>query len=233
MEENKKLKAFVSWSGGKDAALSYYRAMKQFEVTHLLNMTAEDGKRSRSHGVRTGVIQKQAEAMGLTVIQPRSSWETYEEEFKKAVLELKQQEVGAGIFGDIDLEGHREWVERVSSDVGISAVLPIWKEKREVILREFIEAGFEAIVVAVKKDVLGDEWLGRTVDSDFINDMLKIEDVDISGENGEYHTLVLSGPVFERRINIIQSEKIIRDEHCFLDISACEVVGKLPTVLRQ
>jgi diphthine-ammonia ligase len=233
MEDSKKLKAFVSWSGGKDAALSYCRAMKQFEVTHLLNMTAEDGKRSRSHGIRTGVIHKQAEAMGLTVVQPRSSWETYEAEFKKAVSALKQQGVEAGIFGDIDLEGHREWVERVSNDVGIRPVLPIWREKREAILQEFIEAGFEAIVVATKKDVLGDEWLGRTIDRDFINDMSKIEDVDISGENGEYHTLVLSGPVFERRINIIRSEKIIRDEHCFLDISACEVVKKAETVSRQ
>lgn len=227
MEKNKKLKAFVSWSGGKDAALSYFRVMKQFEVTHLLNMTAEDGKRSRSHGVRTGIIHKQAEAMGLIVVQPRSSWETYEAEFKKAVSELKQQGIGAGIFGDIDLEGHREWVERVSNNVGIRAVLPIWREKRETLLQEFIEAGFEAIVVAVKKDILGDEWLGRIIDCDFVNDMSKIEGVDIAGENGEYHTLVLSGPVFERRITITQSEKVIRDEHCFLDISACEVREKL------
>ena len=233
MGEYKKIKAFVSWSGGKDAALSYYRAMKQFEVTYLLNMTAEDGKRSQSHGVRTGVIHMQAEAMGLTVVQPRSSWETYEAKFKQAVSELKQQGIGAGIFGDIDLEGHREWVERVSSDMGIRAVLPIWREKRESILREFIEAGFEAIVVATKKDVLGDEWLGRTIDGDFINDISKIEGIDIAGENGEYHTLVLSGPVFERRINIIQSEKILQGEHCFLDISACEVVEKVETASRQ
>jgi diphthine-ammonia ligase len=233
MEENKKLKAFVSWSGGKDAALSYFRAMKKFEVTYLLNMTAEDGKRSRSHGVRTDVINKQAKAMGLAVIQPRSSWETYEAEFKKAVSALKQQGIEVGIFGDIDLEGHREWVERVSTEVGIKAVLPIWKEKRELILREFIEAGFEAIVIATKKDVLGDEWLGRTVDRDFIDDMSKIEGVDIAGENGEYHTLVLSGPVFEKRITIIQSEKIIRDDHCFLDISECEVVEKVQTASRD
>lgn len=233
MEEYKKIKAFVSWSGGKDAALSYYRAIKQYEVTHLLNMTAEDGKRSRSHGVRTGVIHKQAEAMGLILVQPRSSWETYEAEFKKAVSALKQQGIGTGIFGDIDLEEHREWVERVSNDVGIGAVLPIWRGKRESILQEFIEAGFEAIVVATKKDVLGEEWLGRTIDDDFINDISKIEGIDIAGENGEYHTLVLSGPVFERRINIIQSEKILQGEHCFLDISACEVVKKVQTLSRQ
>ncbi|MFV9646535.1 MAG: hypothetical protein ACNYWU_11995 [Desulfobacterales bacterium] len=122
--ERGKVKAFVSWSGGKDAALSYYRAMKNFHVTHLLNMVAEDGQISRSHGIRTDILRLQAEAMGLTIVQPKSSWETYEAEFKKALSGLKGRGVEAGIFGDIDLDAHREWVERVSKESGMEAVLP-------------------------------------------------------------------------------------------------------------
>ena len=224
MEENKKLKAFISWSGGKDAALSYYRLIKDFHVTHLLSMVAEDGLISRSHGIRTDILRMQAEAMGLTIIQPRSSWETYEAEFKKALSDLKDKGVEAGIFGDIDLEEHREWVKRVSKESGLKAALPLWGEKnREKIIEELIESGFKAVVVAARKDLLGLEWLGRSIDHDFVRDISKIKGVDISGEGGEYHTLVVSGPIFKKSIHIVKSEKITREQHCFLDISKCEL----------
>jgi len=224
MGKVKKIKAFVSWSGGKDAALSYYRAMGDFQVTHLLNMIAENGQISRSHGIRTDVLRMQAEAMGIKIVQPKSSWETYEAEFKKALSGLKDKGVEAGIFGDIDLDAHREWVERVSKESGIEAVLPLWGEKnRENLIEELIEAGFETVVVATKKDVLGPEWLGRRIDYDFVRDISKIKGVDISGEGGEYHTFVVSGPIFKKSINIVKSDKITRDQHCFLDISECEL----------
>ena len=224
MEEIIKLNAFVSWSGGKDGALSYYRAMKNFHVTHLLNMVAENGQISRSHGIRTGVLRLQAEAMDLTIVQPKSSWETYEAEFKRALSGLKDKGIEAGIFGDIDLEEHREWVERVSRESGMEAVLPLWGEKkRENLIEELIEAGFEAVVVATKKDLLGSEWLGRRIDYDFVKEISKIKGVDISGEGGEYHTFVVSGPIFKKSIDIVKSERITRDQHCFLDILECEL----------
>ncbi|MCG2759542.1 MAG: diphthine--ammonia ligase, partial [Desulfobacteraceae bacterium] len=183
---------------------------------------------SRSHGIRTNVLRMQAEAMGIQIIQQESSWETYEAEFKKILSGLKVRGVEAGIFGDIDLEEHREWVERVSRESGMEAVLPLWGEKnREKLIEELIEAGFETIVVATKKDVLGQEWLGRRIDYDFVRDISKIKGVDISGEGGEYHTFVVSGPIFKKRINILKSKKIIRDQHCFLDILECELAEKL------
>lgn len=225
--ERSKVKTFVSWSGGKDAALSYYRVMGDFQVTCLLNMVAEDGRISRSHGIRTDVLRMQAEAMGIQIVQQESSWETYEAEFKKILSGLKGRGVEAGIFGDIDLDAHREWVERVSRESGMEAVLPLWGEKnRENLIEELIEAGFETIVVATKKDVLGPEWLGRRIDYDFVRDISKIKGVDISGEGGEYHTFVVSGPIFKKRINILKSKKITRDRHCFLDILECELAEK-------
>ena len=223
MESDVKLKAFVSWSGGKDGALSCYRAMKSFQITHLLNMITEDGEVSRSHGMRTRILQLQGEAIGLPVVQVRSSWESYETEFKKAVSSLKEKGVEVGIFGDIDVEAHREWVERVSKELGIRAVLPLWGEKkRENLVQELIEAGFGAVIVATRKDLLGAEWLGRWIDNDFVREISKVRGVDISGENGEYHTFVVSGPIFEKKLKILKSKKITREDHCFLDISECE-----------
>jgi len=144
-------------------------------------MVAENVQISRSDVIRTGVLVLQAEAMDLTIVQPTSSWETYEAEFKRALSGLKDKGIEVCIFGDIDFEEHREWVERVSRESGLEAVLPLWGEKnRENLIKELIETGFKAVVVATKKNLLGPEWLGRRIDRDFVWDISKIKGVDIS-----------------------------------------------------
>ena len=223
------MKVFISWSGGKETALSCYKIMQNqdMEVSYLLNMISEDGKHSRSHGVSSKLLKLQAGAMGIPIIQRRTTWESYEEEFKKAVSELKEKGVATGIFGDIDLQEHRDWVERVCRDIGIKPMLPLWKSKREELLKEFIQLGFKAIVVSVRTDVLSKEWIGRHINEDFINDLKKEEHIDLCGEAGEYHTLVVSGPIFKKNIVILNAKKIKNDKHWFLDISDYEITEKV------
>lgn len=197
------MKAFCCWSGGKESALSYYRSKEEndLEINCLLNMVSEDGKHSRTHGVSSKLLRAQAKAIGIPIIQRGAGWKTYEEEFKKGVLELKGKGVDAGIFGDIDLQEHRDWVERVCKDMGIKPVLPLWEADREGLLTEFIKAGFKATVVAVRDKFLGKEWLGREINTEFIKDLKALGNVDLSGENGEYHSFVFDGPIFKKSVN--------------------------------
>jgi diphthine-ammonia ligase len=156
--------AFVSWSGGKETALAFYKIVKETEiaVVRFLNMVNQNGKRSRSHGVSSEMLRVQAEAIGIPVTQVNCTWENYEENFKKAVLNLKQQDgINAGVFGDIDISGHRDWVEKVCEETGIRPFLPLWKKEREVLLNMFIQEGFKAVVIAADKGKLGESWLGR------------------------------------------------------------------------
>ncbi|MBA7699145.1 hypothetical protein ES703_107831 [subsurface metagenome] len=120
------------------------------------------------------------------------------------------------VFGDIYLDEHKEWVERVCGELGIEAVEPLWGKSTESILTGFIEAGFEAIIVGAKAELIDEEWVGRGVDRDFMN-YLKSKDIDLCGENGEYHTLVVNGPLFKRKIEITESQTIKRDGYWFLD----------------
>ncbi len=227
MERTEELKAFVSWSGGKDAALSCWRALKEgYRITHLLNMIDEDGHHSRSHHLRAEILRLQGEAMGVPVVQVPSSWETYEERFKSALADLKQTGVKAGVFGDIDLEEHRQWVERVSKESGVDALLPLWGEStREDLLEGLIAAGFEAVIVAVRRDLVGPEWLGRRIDQDFIQDIKGLNGVDICGEGGEYHTVILSAPFFKGRISIEETETLFHEDNAFLEITRCSLAG--------
>jgi uncharacterized protein (TIGR00290 family) len=120
------------------------------------------------------------------------------------------------VFGDIYLDEHREWVERVCGELGIEAVEPLWDRNTESILTGFIDAGFEAIIVSAQARLIDEEWIGRRVDRDFMN-YLKAKNIDLCGENGEYHTLVVNGPLFKRRIEVTEGVTIKRDNYWFLD----------------
>jgi diphthine-ammonia ligase len=215
-----KMKAFVSWSGGKETSLSCYEVMQNqdVKVAYLLNMISEDGKYSRSHGIGSDLLRAQAEAIGIPIVQIKTTWKTYEEEFKRAVSDLEKDGIEAGVFGDIDLQEHRDWVERVCKETGIRPILPLWKEEREKLLKEFIQVGFKAIVAATNADFLGEEWLGREINGEFIEGLKAIGDVDLCGERGEYHTFVYDGPIFKKSVEFIIGKKVLKDKHWFLEL---------------
>lgn len=219
---NQGIKAAVSWSGGKDSALSLFHAVRSGLHIHcLFNLINHDGSRSISHGLNARLIAAQAEALDIPIVQRRTTWETYDDEFKRAVVDMKLQGVNAVVFGDIDasIDEHREWIERVSAELEVRPISPLGGGSPLGLLNEFIDVGFEAIVVCAKAELLGEEWLGRKMDAGFIQE-LQGKDFHPCGELGEYHTLVTNGPIFKRRIDIIESEKVLRDGYRFLDISS-------------
>jgi len=218
---------FVSWSGGKESSLACYKAKANgLTPLYLVNMTSEDGSRSRTHGLAQQVLSLQTEAIGIPLIQRKTSWKNYEDNFKKTVLELKEAGIEGGVFGDIDLEEHRAWVKRVCKETSIRAHLPLWGKKQKKILEDFINLGFEAIVVAVKAQILGKRWLGRKIDHKFLKDITRAKSITPCGEAGEYHTLVIDGPIFKKRMKIVETKTHQRGEQRFLDISRCILEDK-------
>jgi uncharacterized protein (TIGR00290 family) len=212
------VKVFSSWSGGKECALATYKAICQrHDVLYLLNFISEDGERSRSHGTKAGVLALQAAgAIGIPLIQVKTSWENYEENFKKVARALKDKGIEGGVFGDVDLEEHREWVERVCGEIGIRPFLPLWSMKAEDLLEEFLRLKFKAIVVATRID---ETFLGRVLDKALLRQISKLGSHPC-GENGEYHTFVTDGPIFRQPLKVTRGESKKRDDMYFLDISA-------------
>ncbi|HUW22822.1 MAG TPA: diphthine--ammonia ligase [bacterium] len=206
-----------SWSGGKDSCFACYRAMcGGYDISYLVNFISKEYKRVSFHGTEDKLIQLQAEALGLPLLQKETTGNGYEQEFKEAVRGLIPNGVKGMIFGDIYLQEHKDWVKRVCGELGIEAVEPLWGEEPERILLDFIDAGFEAIIVSAKVDLFGEEWIGRKIDRDFFK-YLKENSIDICGENGEYHTLVFDGPMFKKKIRITEKKSIAREGCWFLD----------------
>ncbi len=225
-------KAFASWSGGKDCCQAAYQAMSGgIEIKYLLNTVTQDGQRSCSHGISARWIKLQSEAMGIPLVQLPTSEDSYEATFIEAITKLKREGITAGVFGDIDFEPHREWIARVCEIAGIRPVLPLWRKNQNEIARDFIKLGFHSVIVAAQADLLGEEWLGRKFDLDFLN-ALSNDNKNLSpcGEAGEFHTLVIDGPFFKKRMQIQKAQNIRRDIHWILDIQKCnlnEKVGSL------
>ncbi len=209
------MKVFASWSGGKESALAVYKAtLEGYEVCYLLNFVSEDGWRSRSHGVLAEVLNLQAKAIGIPIIQVRTSWEDYEKNFRKIVLKLKKKGIEGGIFGDVDVEQHREWIGRVCAELQIKPILPLWGIPAERLLTQFSEAGFKAKVVATKLD---ESLLGQNVHEAFLIEIQKFN-CHPCGEFGEYHTFVTDGPIFKSKLKVTEGKKEKRDNVWFLEI---------------
>ncbi len=221
---------FASWSGGKDSCLACYLAGRSgLKVCYLANMVTADGRRSRSHGLAAEVLRLQAQAIGIPLVQRRATRANYEAEFKKMVLSLKKKGITGGVFGDIDFNEHREWIDRVCREVDITPNLPLWLQDQSQIMSDFIGLGFKAIVVSARADIFGEEILGQKIDHDFVRrlaEMSKTKEITPCGEAGEYHTLVIDGPLFQQRVEVLETKKVMRNGRYFLKILSADLKAK-------
>ena len=209
-----------SWSGGKDAYLALQRAVAAGgRLAALLCMLHESGAFSRGHGLPLSVLEAQAEALGVPLVTRSTTWSEYEEQFVAALDELRAGGVEAAVFGDIDLEGHRDWVEAVCARTGVSCHLPLWREPRRRLVDELIDSGVQATVVAVDARRLGPALLGRPLDVELIDELIAAG-ADVCGENGEYHTAVTVAPLFARQVPLEWDGDEERDGHYVLKYRA-------------
>ncbi len=189
------MRVAVSWSSGKDGALALERAREAgHDVVALVNLVDISTGRVRAHGVRDVAVQAQASALGIPILQRDTSWDQYEASFKDVGRQLRSTESVEGIvFGDISLQQHRDWGERVCGDLGLETLYPLWGEEHGALVEELLERGFEAVVVSVQ-DPLDVDLLGRPLGKGFLKELSERAGVSPAGEDGSYHTFVTYGP---------------------------------------
>jgi uncharacterized protein (TIGR00290 family) len=199
--------AVWSSSGGKDSLLALWHAKRLgMRPATMLTMFEETGLRSRSHGISQRLMELQAQALGLELVMPAASWADYEKVFVQALRLLRESNHRTAIFGDIDLQAHRDWEERVCSTADLQACLPLWHRDRRELAEESIGLRFRSIVVCTDSRYLSDEFCGREFDARFIADLPP--GVDPCGENGEFHTFVYDGPLFRQALSVqVQSKE--------------------------
>jgi diphthine-ammonia ligase len=209
---------FSSWSGGKDSSLALYKEIESGGAAKLLlSIFGNDGQKSRAHGLRREIIKSQSESIGVPLKIVESEWGSYSEVFSDFLKQAKLQRLDVGVFGDIDLIAHREWIENLAKESGVVPHFPLWGMEREQVVREFIEKGFQAVIVSCRKDSLDKSFLGRKLDLDILEEFREMG-VDLAGENGEYHTLVLDGPIFRKKLDIKLGKTTEDEKHHYVEV---------------
>lgn len=213
----KNLPFVASWSGGKDSAMAYYRALKSGALPkRLWTMFEEDKKWSKSHALPLDFVEAQAKSLNVPLMIRGADWRGYEAQFSDAMKECKIAGISHAVFGDIDLEDHLKWIQDTCAKVGVRAIHPLWMEPRRNVLEEFVEVGFEAYVVVVNTKVMPAHFIGRKFTLELMNE-LEALGIDSCGESGEFHTVVVDGPIFNTRVPVIFGGQHERDGYVFLD----------------
>lgn len=188
-----------------------------YEPAVLLNMMNESGHISRSHGLPHHILLQQAQALQLPLVTIPASWEEYEVRFIAGLQQLVQHyQPEAAVFGDIDLQPHREWEEKVCAAAGIRAVLPLWQQSRRQLAESMLRDGIQTMIVSCNTH-LGPGFLGRTLDLHLL-DELEAQGVDVCGENGEFHTVVTHCPLFNAPVQLPAGKKVQHGDYWFLSL---------------
>ena len=206
----------TSWSGGKDSCYAMMLAVKQGLIPKVvLNMMNENGKVSRSHGLPLSILEQQASKMQLPLAVIPASWANYEEKFIEVLKELKvKYNLDAAVFGDIDLQAHKDWEDKVCEAASLKAILPLWKQDRLVLVNEMIDRGIVTMIVSCNNE-MGQGYLGKILTKELANELQR-NGIDPCGENGEFHTMVINCPLFYEPIVLPEYTKKTYDSYCFL-----------------
>jgi len=216
---NNKRQVLFSWSGGKDSSLALYELKNSqiFEVTALITTVTADYDRVSMHGLRTSLLEEQAEYLNIPLekvfISKNASNDEYESKFNEVLLNYKESGIRHVVFGDLFLEEIKKYRQDLLQKIEMECVFPIWKRDTVKLAKEFIDLGFKAITVCVDSNVLGEEFAGREFDEQFLNELPS--GVDPCGENGEFHTFVYEGPIFNKSIDYHIGDIVLRDERFY------------------
>ena len=215
-------KAILSWSSGKDSAMALRRVLttKEVDVVCLLTTTTYQFHRVSMHGVREELVHLQAKSLGYPLEKIQIPYpcpnEIYEQQMQNVLSGWKAKGVSHVIFGDLFLEDIRKYREEKLAQIHLKPVFPLWGESTAKLAKEMIQVGFRCVVTCVDPKKLDAGFAGRQFDDSFLRDLPP--HVDPCGENGEFHTFVYDGPLFDEPIPVVVGESVLRDGFQFVDL---------------
>jgi len=229
-----KPKALIAWSSGKDSAWALHEVRRagDYEVVGALTTVNQNARRVGMHDVREDILLAQHEAAGLGSVIVTIPWpcpnEVYEARMAAALDHAKRQGVTHVIFGDLFLEDIRAYREATLAGTGITPVFPLWRRLTDVLARQMIDGGLETYLVCVDLKKLPASFAGRRFDHALLAELPT--GTDPCGENGEFHTCVIDGPMFARRIDVSIGDRTERDGFAYFGLMPSGATASQRTV---
>lgn len=216
-------------SGGKDSALALYRGLRQgHEVKYLVTMVPEREDSWMFHYPNIHLVDLFAEAAGIPLCKGKTRG-IKEIELEDLKLLLEKLDVEGILSGAVSSEYQKMRIERICKELHLDSITPLWHEDPLKLLRELVDLNFEAIIVGVYAYGFTREWLGKTIDRETIDELIRLHheyQISIVGEGGEYETLVLDAPFFTKKIKLLKMEKTWEGQSGYLSVKDATVVDK-------
>src|SRR5438132_243534 len=215
-------RTLLSWSSGKDSAWSLHllRQQKEYEVVGLLTTFNREANRVAMHAVRRSLVEAQAKAVDIPLWDVDLPWPCSNADYERIMKEKCKDAVQAGIecitFGDLFLTDIRAYREKQLENSGLKPIFPVWGMPTQELARSMIEAGVRAKITCVDPKLLAPEFVGREFDEQLLSELPP--DIDPCGENGEFHTFVYAGPMFQNELSVEVGEIVTRDGFVFADL---------------
>lgn len=212
------MKFVMSYSCGKDSTLALHHMIEQgHEPIALLTMVNENVDRSFFHGADYKMLQAYSDALRIPLLLTYAKGENYHLAMEESLRKASQMGAEAACFGDIDIEANRQWAEDRCNNADLEAVFPLWHRNRAENVYELIELGYKCLIKSVNTSLLPKSLLGKYIDLQSVEEM-KTCGIDICGENGEYHTLVVDGPVFHTALPFKTGELLDFGDFSIIDV---------------
>ncbi|RDY29475.1 diphthine--ammonia ligase [Romboutsia weinsteinii] len=200
----------MSFSGGKDSTLALYRMINRgYNPVAILTTIKKNEDESWTHGLSDDMLQRVSKSLNIPLLKVECDVCEYEKRFEEVLKEAKSMGASICAYGDIDIEDHKKWGIDRCTNADLDYEFPLWQEDRESLVHEFIDSGFTTIIKKVNLSFMGEEFLGKKLTKDVVEDIKKTGS-DPCGENGEYHTFVVDGPLFKSPIEF-DVKKIVLD----------------------
>ena len=213
-------KFVMSYSCGKDSTLALHKMVQQGNMPiGLIVMVNEESERSFFHGATRQMLEEYEKVLRIPIYPVFSAGDDYHLQMENALLEMKRQGAEFACFGDIDIEENRRWSEKRCENTGLESVFPLWRSDREANVREIISLGYKCLIKSINNKLLPKDILGKILDEEAVK-VMKASHIDVCGENGEYHTLTVDGPLFHHAIDFSLGDIIDFGDYSVIDITA-------------
>lgn len=222
----------VLFSGGKDSTMALYKAIeKGHEVKYVVSVISENPASYMFHVANIHITELSAESLGIPILKKVTKGVKEEEleDLTQILEELKDNGIEGIYSGALYSEYQKSRIDKICDDLGLKSCAPLWHVDPIKYMEEIIELGFEVIITSVSAEGLDESWLGKKIDRDVLDDIIKLNEkygIHIGFEGGEAETLVLDGPIFNKRIEIIESQKIWEKDSGYFLIKEAKLINK-------
>ena len=212
------MKFAMSYSCGKDSTLALHKMLEQgHQPVCLVTMLNRAAGRSYFHGADQAMLKRYEQALGLPLILCPADSASYPQALEQGLAQAKALGAEGACFGDIDIQQNRQWEQDRCQAAGLVPCFPLWQQGREALVHELLDLGYQCLIKSVNRRLLPAALAGRLLDEETIQ-VMKKAGVDICGENGEYHTLAINGPIFRQPLRFQVGEILAIGDYAVADI---------------